>query len=160
MSQKYCLELFKFCFDSETIKISNFYDNAHLLILSSRDMSSLEDKFFTSKLEIFLLLWRFFFSAGIQKRRVKKATGTSNIIRCKLGSFSNKFLLLKIFKVFFRKLPILSKIWKWHREWRHVNCVVITQCVRKSIYDLSLRTMSNSWYIDCWNHWKKKLYKR
>ena len=73
MSQKYCLELFKFCFDSETIKISNFYDNAHLLILSSRDMSSLKDKFFTSKLEIFFTALEIFFFCWDSEKKSKES---------------------------------------------------------------------------------------
>ena len=43
---------------------------------------------------------------------------------------------IKIFKMGFKKLSILSKFWEWHK-WQgvggHLICVIMTHCVRKWI---------------------------
>ena len=47
---------------------------------------------------------------------------------------------------FFRKLFIFQKIWKWHIQLGHVNCVVMTHCVRKLICYSPLTT---KWILLC-----------
>ena len=48
-----------------------------------------------------------------------------------------KLLRILIFKTVFRKLSVLSKFWEWciwQQGWGHLVCVIMTHCVRKSIY--------------------------
>ena len=92
------------------------------------------------------------FSAVIHKRRGKKLI--SKTIKYKLGSSSKMqfafFCNMKTFKFFLENYQFCQKSGNDANsrgreegggavEWGHVRCVIMTQCIRKSICDLPLK---------------------
>ena len=84
-----------------------------------------------------LFLLEYFCLLEYTKDEEKKVTGKT--IKCKemaLQKYHLPFLLLKIVKISFGKLSVLSTTWEWRKtgKWRgYVICVIVTHSVWKSI---------------------------